>query len=240
MSVLGSDGFSGVQVQRWQQAYRPDPKYRLNEGRMRAVWYEVVADWRFGFILVPLGAAAWCLAIGRKSVRFLEIALVFQLIFWVGFTHLQSRFMTPAIPLLALMIVVVESRPWIVVCACAAVGMSCLTTIALVEKLGRYLEIDHTQVALIGRENFAGFRLFDTRRLGDRPLDLVGDASAFWYQIPMSQLHYKTVFDVDTSNPNQTIEEAWLAGMPKDAVIWRDEDELKRFARTYYGISSPK
>ena len=54
----------------------------------------------------------------------------------------------------------------------------------------------------------------------------------------MSRLHYKTVFDVDTSDPNQSIDRAWLAGMPKNAVVWRDNEELKRFARTYYGIKS--
>jgi hypothetical protein len=73
----------------------------------------------------------------------------------------------------------------------------------------------------------------------DQSVDLVGDAAAFWYQIPMSRLHYKTVFDVDTSDPKQSIEQAWLAGMPKDALIWPDMDELKRFARTYYGIKMP-
>jgi len=79
--------------------------------------------------------------------------------------------------------------------------------------------------------------LLDTRRLIDgQSVDLVGDASAFWYQIPMSRLNYKTVFDVDTSDPNQSIDQAWLAGMPKDAAVWPDHEELKRFARTYYGI----
>jgi hypothetical protein len=240
MSVLGSDGFSAVQVQRWQQAYQPDPKYRTPHGQIRAIWYEVLADWRYGYIMFPLAGVAWYLARGRRSMRFLEIALVFQFIFWTEFTHLQSRFMTPVIPILALMIAAVKSRPWIALCACAAVVLSCFTAIKLVNKLDRYLEIDHTGTVLIGRENLEGFRLLDTRRLGDRHVDLVGDACAFWYQIPMSQLHYKTVFDVDTSNRNQSIEQAWLAGMPKDAVIWRDEDELKRFARTYYGIPSPK
>jgi hypothetical protein len=44
------------------------------------------------------------------------------------------------------------------------------------------------------------------------------------------------VFDVDTSDPAKTIDQDWLAGMPKDAVIWRDDDEMKRFARTYYDM----
>ena len=109
----------------------------------------------------------------------------------------------------------------------------------LIDKLGRYLDMDHHQAALIGRENFEGYRLLDTRQLqDDQSLDLVGDACAFWYQIPMSRLNYKTVFDVDTSEANQSILQAWLAGMPKNAVVWTDHGESKRFARTYYGIKS--
>jgi hypothetical protein len=240
MSVFGHDDFAPVQVERWREAYWPDAKYRSPAGHVEALWNEVIGDWRYGYVLFPLAIAAFAVGFRRRVMLFLAIVLVFQSVFWVGFTHLQSRFMTPVIPVLALMIAMIESRRWIVVCAGAAVGMSCFSAVMLVQKLGRYLEIDHTKVALIGRENLEGFTLLDTRGLDDHAVDLVGDAGAFWYQIPMSRLHYKTVFDVDTSNHNQSIEQDWLSGMPRDAVIWRDKDELKRFARTYYGIPPPK
>jgi hypothetical protein len=80
-------------------------------------------------------------------------------------------------------------------------------------------------------------RLVDTQRLPpDATVDLVGDACAFFYQIPMSRLHYKTVFDVDTSDLSKTIVDDWLAGMPPTRFVYIDADELRRFAKTYYGI----
>jgi hypothetical protein len=169
---------------------------------------------------------------------FLWALLVLQAVFWISATHLQSRFMVVVIPIIALMIARIEFTAWNIVVCAAVLIMAALSVTLLTRKLSRFLDTDHNAVALVGRENLEGFRLFDTRQLkDDQSLDLVGDAGAFWYQIPMSRLHYKTVFDVDTSDPKQTIEQAWLAGMPtKNAVVWTDSDELKRFARTYFGI----
>jgi hypothetical protein len=240
MSVFGRDHFTPVQAQRWENAYLPDPRYRSPSGHHRAFWNEALADPRFGYALFPLTGVALALGIRKPPMIFLAILLLFQSVFWMGFTHLQSRFMTPAIPILVLMIAMIDSRPWITFCAFAVVGLSCFSAVFLVQKFGKYLEIDHTKVPLIGRENLEGFRLVDTRTLDDRTLNLVGDAGAFWYQIPMSRLHYKTVFDVDTTDPKKSIEQDWLEGMPKDAVVSRDKDELTRFSKTYYGIPAPK
>jgi hypothetical protein len=168
----------------------------------------------------------------------LAVLLIFQATFWLAFTHLQSRFMVIAIPIVALMVARIDARGWTKLAAVAVVGMAALSVGVLTQKMWRYLDMDHTKVALIGRENLEGFRLFDTRQLKNgQSLDLIGDAGAFWYQIPMSQLHYKTVFDVDTSDHTKTIDQAWLAGMPGDAVVWKDEEEMKRFARTYFGMN---
>jgi hypothetical protein len=67
---------------------------------------------------------------------------------------------------------------------------------------------------------------------------LVGDARAFWYAIPSSRLHYRTVFDVDTSDGHSTID-AWLAGLGEvgqDDVIVVDPNEISRFHRTYWQL----
>jgi len=234
MSVLGQDHFSGVQVERWREAYWPDPKYRSAIGRTEGLWSEVIADSRFGWVLFPLGIAAMAIGFRNRAILCLGALLIFQAVFWLAFTHIQSRFMVIAIPIVAMMVAQIGSRIWT---ALAAVAMAVLSVSILTGKMSRYLELDHTKVALIGRENLEGFRLFDTRRLRpDESLDLIGDAGAFWYQIPMSRLHYKTVFDVDTSDPTKSIDQTWLAGMPKDTVIWKDESEMKRFARTYFGM----
>jgi hypothetical protein len=240
MSVLGKGHFTGVQVERWREAYWPNQNHRSIAGRAEEAWSQVIADWRYGFVLLPLGAAAFVLSIRKKETLYLGILFAFQLAFWLCFTHLQSRFMVMEIPIIALLIAQCEMKIWIRMTAAASVAMAIFSCAMLIDKLGPYIELDRRTSALIGRENLEGFRMFDVRRLqDDQSLDLVGDAAAFWYQIPMSRLHYKTVFDVDTSDPNESIEQAWLAGMPVNALIWRDEPELQRFAKTYYGIPKP-
>jgi hypothetical protein len=237
MSILGNSHFSPVQAERWRQAYLPDMKYRSAQGHLLALWTELLWDWRYGYVLFPLGIAAFALGIRNRAIVGLGVLLAFQIAFWLFFTHLQSRFMVMAMPIIALLIAQIEARAWLPLCAAAGLAMAVVSAVMLLDKMRPYLEIDHDKAALIGRENLQGFRLLDTRQLKDgQSVDLIGDACAFWYQIPMSRLNYKTVFDVDTSDPAQSIDQAWLAGMPKNAVVWPDHEELRRFARTYYGI----
>jgi hypothetical protein len=244
MSVLGHGHFSSVQVERWERAYQPNPEHRGIAGRAKAVFEQVIGDWRFGYVLVPLGCAAFFLSWRSRISQQLAWLFLFQLGFWLAFTHLQGRFMVVGIPIIALLVAQVEGRQWWILCAVVAVMLAGVTTTELIVRLSRYLKYDRqistNGVGLIGRENLNGMRLLDVSRLKEgTSVDLVGDANAFLYQIPMSRLHYKTVFDVDTSDPKKTIEQDWLAGMPEDALVVRDADELKRFARTYYGIPSP-
>jgi hypothetical protein len=74
---------------------------------------------------------------------------------------------------------------------------------------------------------------------GEKNLFLVGDAKAFLYLMPMSRLHYRTVFDVDVRG--RLVEEAWLDGWPRKSgdFIRTDYDELRRFAHSYLGIPEP-
>ncbi len=235
MSVLGKAHFSNVQVERWREAYWPDKDHRSATGRLAALWEQVLADWRYGYVLLPLAVAAVVLARKNRTTICLATLLLTQSGFWLCFTHLQSRFMVIAIPISALLIVQYED--FVAVGLVAALAIACFSCSMLIYKMGKYLKLDHVTVALIGRENLEGISMLDTRQLKDnQSIDLVGDAAVFWYQIPMSRLHYKTVFDVDTSDPNQSIEQAWLAGMPKDAMAWPDLPELRRFSQTYFGI----
>ena len=65
---------------------------------------------------------------------------------------------------------------------------------------------------------------------------LVGDAKAFFYTIPMSQLSYRTVFDVRGTDHDSLLEQ-WNGGpIPRDARVIVDPAELKRFHDTYWKI----
>jgi hypothetical protein len=250
MSVLGKGQFSDVQAERWRQAYLPDKDHRTIEGHLSALATQALIDPRYGFALFPLGCAAMVLAYKRQAAVGLGILAVFQLVFWFFFTHLQSRFLVIEIPIIALLVAQIDDRRWLWLSTGAAVGIACVSCIVMGQKLNgneklmkpRFLHVDHelartTGVGVIGVENLRGMNLLDIDQLRENEsLDLVGDARAFLYQIPMSRLHYKTVFDVDTSDAKQSIIEAWLAGMPTGARMWVDEPELNRFSRTYYRI----
>ncbi len=57
------------------------------------------------------------------------------------------------------------------------------------------------------------------------------------YQIPMKQLRYRTVFDVDTSN-DRSVLDAWREGTSevKHPIVLVDPMALDRFHDTYFGI----
>lgn len=229
MNSLGHDHFSPVQVQRWQRAYVPTTP------RLRALGEQIIADPRYGFILLP--AALLTGAIHRKSmhVRFLLAMLAILTLVWLGMTHLQSRFFVLAIPICALLIAHAKGRWWIPTVA----GVLLIVDIAVIApRLFHYLDLG--AATIIGRENLAGLRGPDPTTLSPGThLDLVGDACPFLYQTPMSHLSYRTVFDVDTSDPARSIVEDWI-GRPitplPNHLIVIDPAELARFSRTYFNI----
>ena len=138
MSVLGHDHFSAVQVERWREAYWPDPKYRSAVGHASGLWNEVLADVRFGLVLFPLGIAAVVLGFRNRAMVCLAVLLIFQTAFWLAFTHLQSRFMVIAIPIVALMVARIEGPGWTKLTAAAMVGMTALSVGVLTRKMWRY------------------------------------------------------------------------------------------------------
>src|SRR6185437_951240 len=74
-------------------------------------------------------------------------------------------------------------------------------------------------------------------------LSLVGDARPFVCVMPMSRLHYRTVFDVDVRGRSAV--EAWMDGFPPVSIKIIDYDELRRYAwkekqgTGYWGIPAP-
>jgi hypothetical protein len=244
MNELGKGHFSDIQVERWRRAYLPDAPHRSLIGRFEALGTQVLIDPKYGFAFIPLGMAGLVLALraGRNRTSiYLLLLLLFQTGVWLFFTHLQGRFMVIAIPVIALLIAQHPGRDWLGLCALAAIVLVGISGQVLLSRMGRYVKINSsTTSGFIGRENLEGLSLVDASKVPDDVVvDLVGDAAVFDCQLPMTRLHYKTVFDVDTTDPTRDITADWLAGMPpitdRTAVVV-DPNELQRFARTYWGI----
>ncbi len=235
MPLLGANHFSPAQVQRYQKAHSPRPDQRSLSAHLAAAWNQIVADWAYGYLLLPIGLLAGLIALRKPEAIFLWLMLCALALIWIAFTHLQGRFFILAIPVLALMIAQVRWGHWqwllaLLILAGGAPGFRALNI-----QLLPWLEPD-----FVGLENFHGFleglappeavRKIDA----GQSLALVGDARAFLYPIPMNRLHYRTVFDVAAA-PDQDLIQAWLGGARADLILV-DPNELRRLTRTYYGL----
>jgi hypothetical protein len=237
MNLFGHAHFSAVQIERWRRAYLP------TTGRMSALGEQIIYDWRFGYLLIPAGLFAAATRFRTVQSRFLVTLLILIAAIWLAFTHLQSRFFVLAIPILALMIAEAKwPAPWTAVLACFLLACG---AVPIGSRLVHYLSLDRQLAAsggggLLARQNLTGMRGPDPATLapGTR-LDLVGDACPFWYQLPESQLTYRTVFDVDSTDASRSVIEDWLNGSdaPKPGrMLVVNVPELERLSRTYYGI----
>jgi hypothetical protein len=235
MSLLGHAHFSAVQVERWRRAYLP------TTGRFSGLWQQVLADWRFGYVLLPAALLAAAVRFRSPRCRFLLAMLLLMGGVWFFATHLQSRFLAPAIPVAALLIA--EARwPKIALAAliCVLLGWQ---LVPVVSHLSQFLELDRRQVdiggfGILGRQNLEGIHGPDMLP-ENGTIDLVGDAEVFFYQIPMKRLGYRTVFDVDSSDGSKTLVEDWLGGSSAPRAGRRiviDPGELERLSRTYFGL----
>ena len=234
MSILGRAHFTPEQVDRWRMAYVPPATERSFEARIRASWIQIFADWRYGFVLIPAGLFVIVRGGKWRDTAFAASLLLMWLVFWLFFTHLQSRFFVLAIPVLAMLTAQIQTPilKWAAVCGVlfqAGTGLLNLHT----KEIGNRLEFclpmdtyptppDAIKVIEAGRD-----------------LCLIGEAKAFAYEMPMSRLHYRTVFDVDLHGRDPV--DAWFEGCSRNAgtSILIDYAELHRFARTYFGITPP-
>jgi Dolichyl-phosphate-mannose-protein mannosyltransferase len=234
-SFLGHGDFSPIQIARWHQAHSPRPDQQSVAAHLQAFWNQVIIDWRFAYVLLPISLFAAIVSLRNQQTRFLILSLLVMALFWIVLTHLQSRFFVLAIPMMAMLIGTIRSDllKWtaipIVLCAVPAFfflhqEMSPLSqTIGLESPTQLRSQIYPPEI--------------NTAVADNKPLILVGDAKAFWFDIPMSRLHYRTVFDVDTSDGRPTIS-AWIgdAANLSDANVIIDPGEIERFSKTYLGI----
>jgi 4-amino-4-deoxy-L-arabinose transferase-like glycosyltransferase len=245
-SIFSRAHWTDDQIERWQRAnHAPRVDQQSLGGRARAAWEQFIADGRYGLALLP--AALIAAAQGRRSglSRALLALLVLTLAFWLFFTHLQSRFLVLAVPVMALLIALAPPRRSMLITAGAALtGVTVTSWMMLSAKLMQLDEQFRQRTASVGLFDLLGLESFDqTRRpelehlRDDQTLVLVGDAKAFLYQRPMSRLRYRTVFDVQV-DPGKSIIDAWATRYGPNDLLLIDPQELRRLSRTYWKIPS--
>jgi hypothetical protein len=234
INVLGHGHFTPVQVERWQAAHSPRPDQKGIAPRLVAACVQIGIDWRYAYVLIPLALIAIALGRQKTETHLLAVLLALMAIFWIGLTHLQSRFFVLAIPVMALLIGQSPRRIWKPTIAGVLIIAGAVAWTSLHERLKEFTKV----AGLIGLEDLRQLLpegLAKEIANDDRPVVLVGDAKAFWY--PVKQVRYRTVFDVDAVGAESVIA-AWIGKTPmrSDALVIMDFGELERFAHTYKGI----
>lgn len=247
--MLGQAHFSDTQVERWEQAHAPRADQKSLGARLGAAWREIASNWQFGYTILAAALAAIVLAYRRPAAWCLGALILLQLAFWLGFTHLQSRFFVLALPWCAMLLACADwGRAWpgvlIAVVAGAAPGLWIMHRY-LPERLDEPIAFfdDGKPFFLretVGRETFEWWSapLLQDFPRNDAPvrLVLVGEAKAFMYELPMSRLAYRSVFDVIEGDVMQ----GWTGGgLRRTDWLMIDPGELKRFHATYRSIPEP-
>jgi len=236
-ALFGKAHWSDAQVERWQRAnHLPAAKYRSLSGRLSEGWNQVLADRRYALSVIVVAVVAAGISWRNPHARYLIILLALQASFWLFFTHLQSRFFVLAIPIAALLLGMIELRQGLAPLAALCAILAATTWFMMDQRIEKFL-----QPGIVGAEDLMQLTpLADVKLPEDSHLVLVGDARAFFYQIPMSRLSYRTVFDADVK-PGQACVDAWRAGAPSDSSVITviDPGELMRFSRTYWMIPPP-
>src|SRR5207248_1417967 len=133
--LFGKAHWTDTQVERWTRAnHLPRTDQQNLPGRFRAAWDQILADPRYAFLPLPLGVFAIFLRRDHESFC-LGGLLLFQAIFWLFFTHLQSRFFVLSIPICALLIGGITYRAWEWIGMILAIAVAIGGTIFTVMKL---------------------------------------------------------------------------------------------------------
>ncbi len=245
--LLGKAHLTDEQVERWHSAnHLPRPEQATVSGRLKALGDQVLWSWQFGFVLIPAGVIAMGLTARRPQTWFLGSFLVLFTFFWVGFTHLQGRFFVLAAPAATMAVACIDWDRWprpVFSAALIVTLFACIPGAVLIHSRIAALLIGtaerHGAVDALGR---IPLNWLTPKELEDLPPDarvtLVGESRAFWYQLPMRQLRYRTIFDIDTAGGRGDLA-AWTAPIPGEQP-WLGEQwfvidpaELRRFHRTY-------
>jgi hypothetical protein len=242
MNVFGRGHFTPDQQSRWERAHSPTPSQQPMGQRLLAFAREVLADQRYAFILIPAALIALFTSRWSSGGAIAAASLVALTIFWIGFTHLQSRFFILAVPLGAIILARAPRDPMARLIQ-FSLAIILMITGCLLTHVRLYVELERVDDfrRVIGHQDLSAFltRLVRDRVLEKSNIALIGDASAFRYTLPSSHLHYRTIFDVPELDPtsNQNMMDEWLgpdaSRLKKDCYIIVDQDELERTVSTY-------
>jgi hypothetical protein len=239
-ALFGRGHWSQTQVERWIRAnHLPRPDQQNLAGRATAAWDQVIFDWRYGYVLLPLGVISAGLAWKRHEAKALLAILIILAIFWLFFTHLQSRFFTLAIPISALLIGQITPPKGVAIAYAAFIIVAGLG--GLTELYIKVTGINPHLFDFVGVEDLSGLTpLANVTRDADTTVILIGDGKPFLYQLDTGHLRYRTVFDVNAAS-GQTADDAWrqAEGGKGPSIEVIDSPELRRFAKTYWGIPQP-
>jgi len=220
--ILGRGEFSPAQVERWQRAHAPQPAQRPLSARFHALGTELLWSWQYGYVLLPLALLSIAWNWREPDVWFLGAMLFLLAVFWLGFTHLQSRFLILIVPICALLIA--RMRWSVAIAIIAQAGVAFVLLHLALMRFGEGIP------QLIGTESLQWLtpEIVQQKVPSDATLILVGDAKAFLYQRPMSRLRYRTIFDADTSD-GRGIFQAWAGSDAGPAWLLVTPDELMRY-----------
>ena len=229
---LGRAPFTEAQAQRWKHSLEPREDQRSVPGRLKAGWDQIISNWQYGFLLIPAGLVALVLSRRDPSGQFLGALFFLLCLFWLGFTHLQARFFVLAIPICALLFATIPRKMLPAAIAQALIGAIALHLALLQHHWNQAAELLGNEV-LIPRAQWGLTPPPSPTSRQAASIALIGDARVFLYQIPMTHLSYRTVFDVDDASGSQSFIEAWAGPPAPDQLLVIDPTELKRFQKTY-------
>jgi hypothetical protein len=239
MNSLGHAHFTLDQVERFRVAHSPTPTQQALTARLWIVWNDVIAHWQYGYVLLPLGLLGALLRWRDRQTWMLLITGAIMFIVWIGFTHLLPRFLVTLVPIAAILAGNLRwgrLRPIGIAWVLIAGAFGWTGVFLALTKITR----DPDRSVLIGVRGDLSFLIpaaLGDAKNSDKQVGLVGDAEAFLYQIPMTRLHYRTVFDVssDIDDPAS----AWAGPQAKGDPNWLlviNPAEIERLHRTYWKI----
>ena len=245
-NIFGHAHFTADQVERYLTAHAPPVAERSIFMRLLNGWHRIALDPQFGYLLLPMTLIAMVLSWRSLRLRYITFVTIAMSLVWLLATHDMPRFLTPAIPLAAVIIGGVAARQplgrWVVgglflIQSVIGLGWTGVTLEPFLD-LGRQGAFRMADLSIIETDETKA-----ARTSGDK-VALIGDAQAFFYVMPSDKLLYRGVFDVHIPPGVDTVD-GWL-GKSVDALrhegywVVINTSELNRLSKTYAHIPKPK